>query len=503
MLASPASSFSFRKALPWLLAAAVISATVAVAASSLYRMAEQQYRVAQLGSAVMAKTVCSGVFVSRRETDEILSTDLSGPHYERLKDFKPKVDQDAKRVTASYCLLGRERGFSCLVGTQKAIFREGLGCTLLADKTEGELRAQSAGLPPPAPASNSEALWPEGEGIDLEAVPPGVDRAALKAAVEAAFDEPDPKHPRRSRALVVVYDGRIVAEKYAPGFDAKMPLTGWSMTKTATNTLVGLRVQDGKLAITKGALLPEWSGEGDARSEITLDELLHMTSGLAFNEDYNADDSDVRKMVYLEGDKSGYAAKKDLEHLPGTYWSYSSGTTNIIARILRRTFADEDDQDYLRYPRERLFEPLGMSSAVFEPDAAGIFVGSSYLYATARDWARLGLLYLRDGVWRGRRLLPESWVKYTTTPEPHAPCARYGAQVWLKLDQGATSNSQDLGEPPLPEDAYYMEGHDGQTVTIVPSRDLVIVRLGLSRYDDAWDPASVLAPIVRAFPPRS
>jgi CubicO group peptidase (beta-lactamase class C family) len=495
MPASPASNFSFRKAWPWLLAAAAISATVALAASSLYGIADKKYREAQLGSAVMAKTVCSGVFVSHRAPEKVREQDLTGPPYERLEQFpEPTVDRDAKRVTASYFLS---------IGKQTAIFREGLGCTLVVGKTENELRAQSAGLPPPTPASNPEALWPEGEGVNLEAIPPGVDRAAIAAAVEAAFSEPDEKHPRRTRALVVVYDGRIVAEKYAPGFDAKMPLVGWSMAKTATNTLVGLRVQDGKLAITKRALLPEWSDKDDWRSEITLDELLHMTSGLAFKEEYNAENSDVRQMVYLEGDKSGYAAKKNLEHAPGTYWYYSSGTTNIIARVLRDTFADEDDQGYLRYPRERLFVPIGMSSAVFEPDAAGILVGSSYLYATTRDWARLGLLYLRDGVWQGRRLLPEGWVKYTTTPEPHAPCARYGAQVWLKLDQGATSNSQDLGEPPLPEDAYYMEGHDGQTVTIVPSRDLVIVRLGLSRYEDAWDPASVLAPIVQAFPPRS
>jgi hypothetical protein len=226
-----------------------------------------------------------------------------------------------------------------------------------------------------------------------------------------------------------------------------------------------------------------------------------MTSGLAFSEDYDSDDGDARQMLYIKGDKSGFAAAKDLKHTPGTYWDYSSGTTNIIARVLRQSFSDE--QEYLRYPRERLFEPLGMRSAVLEPDAAGVFIGSSYLYATARDWARLGLFYLQDGVWQGRRLLPEDWVKYTVTPTPHAPDARYGAQVWLKLDQGPASDSPDLGEPPFPEDAYYMLGHDGQTVAIVPSRDLVIVRLGLTRNEGAWAPASVLAPIVNAFPPRS
>jgi CubicO group peptidase (beta-lactamase class C family) len=277
-----------------------------------------------------------------------------------------------------------------------------------------------------------------------------------------------------------------------------MPLLGWSMAKTAINTLVGLRVRDRRLAPADQGLLPEWR---DSHREITLDQLLQMTSGLAFSEDYGADDtSDVERMLYFEDDMSAYAAEKPLEHTPGTYWSYSSGTTNIIARVLRQSFADE--QEYLRFPRERLFEPIGMHSAVLEPDAAGIFVGSSYLYATARDWARLGLLYLRDGVWQGRRLLPEGWVTNSLKPVREAPNGRYGAQTWLKLDEAADSNSPDLGEPPLPGDAFYMLGHDGQIVAMVPSRDLVIVRLGLTR-DNAWDPALDLAPIVQVFPPRS
>ena len=396
-------------------------------------------------------------------------------------------------VTASYCLFGKQAAFSCFIGTQTAIFREGLGCTLIHGRTEEALRAQSPGLPPPVPASNPEALWPEGERVDLETIPPGIDRAALKAGVEAAFARVDPKQPHhRTRALVVVYDGRIVAERYATGFEPIMPLLGWSMAKTATNALVGLRVQDGKLALAARALLPEWH---DSRREITLDQLLHMTSGLAFSEDYEAaDTSDVEKMLYLKGDMSAYAAEKPLEHTPGTYWSYSSGTTNIIARVLRQSFADE--QEYLRFPRERLFEPIGMHSAVLEPDAAGIFVGSSYLYATPRDWARLGLLYLRNGLWQGRRLLPEDWVADSLKPVREAPNERYGAQTWLKLDEGADSSSPNLGKPSLPGDAYYMLGHDGQIVAVVPSRDLVIVRLGLTR-DNAWDPALDLAPSCR------
>lgn len=481
MPARLASTMSSPKPWVWLLAAIVVAG---VAGAAWYF-----YPTVKYGSGVMAKTLCSGVFVSHRTPEAVRAEDLSGPEYKLLVLFQTKVERDAKRVTAS--------AFG--IGTQTAIFREGLGCTLVDGRTEDELRAQSPAFPP-VPASNPEALWPEGERVDLEAIPPGVDRAALKAGVEAACAEPDEKRSRRTRALVVVYDGRIVAECYASGFDAKTPLGGWSMAKTATNTLTGLRVHDGKLAITNRALLLEWQGDGDGRREITLDELLHMTSGLEFSEDYGPG-GDAGNMLFIKGDTSGYAAKMTLENAPGTHWEYSSGTTNIIARVLRQSFADE--KEYLRYPRERLFEPIGMQSAVLEPDAAGIFIGSSYLYATARDWARLGLLYLQDGVWQGKRLLPEDWVKYTLTPEPHAPDARYGAQVWLKLDQGPAGKSREVGEPPFPEDAYYMLGHYGQTVAIVPSRDLVIVRLGQTWEEGDWDPASVLAPIVNAFPPRT
>ena len=363
------------------------------------------------------------------------------------------------------------------------------------DRSENGLRAQAASIFPHSSVSDPDALWPEGERVDREALPQQVDRVALEEGVKATLAEPDSAHPRRTRALVVVYGGRIAAEGYAPGFDATMPLIGWSMSKMAINALVGIAVQDGKLTLADRALLPEWGGDADSRRDIRLDQLLRMTSGLSFNEDYTDHSSDVIQMLFVQGDKAGFAAAKSLEHPPGAYWQYSSGTSNIIARILRQRFADE--QEYLRFPRERLFEPLGMRSAVLEPDEAGTFVGSTFMYASARDWARLGLLFLQDGKWQGQRLLPEGWVAYSLTPTKDAPDARYGAHVWLKLPE-----SPGLGEPPMPEDTYYMLGHDEQVVAVVPSRDLVIVRLGITREEGAWDHARDLAPIVRAFPPR-
>ena len=301
-----------------------------------------------------------------------------------------------------------------------------------------------------------------------------------------------------ARQTAVFRDGfgctRIVAERYAPGFDQSMKLIGWSMTKGALNALIGLRVKDGKLAVTDMTLLPEWRKDGDPRRDISLDDLLRMSSGLAFDEGYDDPLGDVTEMLFVKGDMATFAASKPLAHPPGTHWDYSSGTSLIIARILRASFAAEDD--YLRYPHQRLFEPLGMRSAVLAPDADGTFAASSFLYATARDFARLGLLFLQDGVWDGQQLLPPDWVVYSRGPARSLPDGSYGAHLWLRLPESA-----HLGVPPMPEDAYYFLGHDEQIVAIVPSRDLVVVRLGLTQEGGDWDNARDLAPIVQAFPP--
>jgi CubicO group peptidase (beta-lactamase class C family) len=172
-----------------------------------------------------------------------------------------------------------------------------------------------------------------------------------------------------------------------------------------------------------------------------------------------------------------FAANKPLAHPPGSHWSYSSGTTNLIAWLHRRTF--DELGDYLAFPRRRLFDPLGMASALIEPDASGTFVGSSYMYATPRDWARLGLLYLRDGVWNGTRLLPAGWVDYSLTPAPAAPKGEYGAQIWL--NRGTGTDGADRPHPELPRDMFYLSGFEGQNVVVVPSADLIVVRLGLTR----------------------
>jgi CubicO group peptidase (beta-lactamase class C family) len=462
----------------WLMLAAIVLVTAG--AIVLPRV----YRVALLGSGYMAQTLCAGVFVSDRSMDDLMAEDLSGPGLELLGLFQPTLDRDAETVSAS----------AYGIAAQTAIHRDGLGCTLLHGAEEKGLRAQAAELFP-APAPRTDAEWPAGDQVTALPLPAKVDGAGLAKAIDAIFAEPDPTHPRNTRALVVVHGGRIVAERYAPGFDVDTPLIGWSMSKIATNALVGMRVKDGALALHDDALMPEWRGKNDPRRAITLNELMRMTSGLVFDESHDNFLSDVAQMLFVQGNGAAFAASKPLAHPPGTHFSYSSGTTNIIAGVLRETFADE--RDYLRFPRERLFEPLDMRSAVLEPDASGTFIGCSFLYASARDWARLGLLFLHDGVWQGERLLPEGWVAYSLKPTIQSPEDEYGAQVWLKLPESA-----ELGEPPMPEDTYYLLGYNEQVVAIVPSHDLVIVRLGLTREGGDWDNARDLAPLVTAFPIR-
>jgi CubicO group peptidase (beta-lactamase class C family) len=469
-----------RKVWLWI-AAAVLVLLAAIAVWQGPRL----YRTALLGSGFSAEILCGGVFVSGRDPDTVRSEDLTGPGYELLRYFQTSIDAGTKSVTAS------AHG----IAPQTAIFRDGLGCTLIDGKTEAELRAETAGLFPEQVPPARDALWPDGERVDLDARSADVDGDALDRAVAAAFAEPDPAHPRNTRALVVVHGGRIVAERYAPGFDAQMPLIGWSMTKAALNALIGLRVKDGKIALSDANLMPGWRKEGDPRRDITVGNLLQMSSGLEFDESYGDPLADVTQMLFVAGDKAKFAASKPLIHPSGTYWDYASGTSLILAGILRGSF--DDERDYLRYPRERLFVPLGMRTALIEPDATGTFVASSLMYASARDFARLGLLYLQDGVWQGERILPEGWVAYTVTAAKHAPDQSYGAHMWLKLPL-----SEGYGEPPMPDDAYYFLGHEEQIVAVVPSRDLVIVRLGRTMEGGKWDHARDLAPIVGAFPAR-
>jgi CubicO group peptidase (beta-lactamase class C family) len=408
-----------------------------------------------------AKVLCSGVFVAGRNPEQVIKEDLAAFP---LNLGTYTVDRADSSVTATVWGMA----------LRKAIYRYGLGATLLSGMTEEELREQRVERVP-APAVDQDTVdWPLGDrlaasipgGDPLGGGPGGgraedsagvVDTAALRAAVGTAFGDAGVR-TTGTRAVIAVYHGRIIAERYAPGFDRHTKLTGWSMTKGVTNALIGILVKEGKLNIFQPAPVDVW--QQDDRSRITLANLLRMNSGLKWWEFYGGP-SDATQMLFKEKNMGEFAMKSPSADKPGEVFHYSSGTANILSFIIRRTVGE---QGYYRYPYEQLFYRTGMYSAVLEPDAGGTFVGSSYCYATARDWARFGLLYLQDGVWNGQRILPEGWVDFTRTGDS------YGALWWL---------NKSRRHPHIPEDAFACEGYEGQYIWVVPSKELVLVRLAL------------------------
>jgi CubicO group peptidase (beta-lactamase class C family) len=405
--------------------------------------------------------MCSCVFVMGRTPESVKEKELTV--FPGLSSADIQIE-DSLAVTAKV-----------LWSSKKAIYRKGLGCTLLAQRSEEQVRAQEIAPPHPPAISQDSLLWPAGNVLP-ETRPAGVDYEALNAALEGGFEDADPAKPKNTLAILVVYDGQIVAEKYADGFDQNSMLMGWSMTKSLTNAITGTLVKGGKLELDKPAPVAEW--QGDERKNITLNDLMHASSGLDWNETYFLP-GDFHNMFMHSDDKGGYAAAKKAKYKPNEVFQYSSGTSNLISKIIRQTVGDSS---YHRYPYDSLFYKIGMYHTLIEPDASGTLVGSSYGYATARDWARFGLLFLNDGVWNGRRLLPEGWVKYSSTPAPAAPIGQYGAQWWLNA--GAKNDPAKCYHPGLPKEEYGAEGFEGQFVFIIPSKKLVIVRLGISHHGD-------------------
>lgn len=426
-----------------------------------------------------AKIACSSICISGRTLPSIESQELgSFP----LNLARVSWHPEDSSVTAS--VFG--------MATQKAIYRQGLGCTLINDLTEAQIRHQHFTLAP-VPAVNQDTIpWPDGDLLPA-GLPAGIDSMALHRAIQYAFAEKNEKKPWRTRAVVVVYDGKLVAEQYAPGFDRHTPLLSWSMAKTITGTLTGILVGQGKLDVHQKAPFPEWGNQKDGREQITLEEILQQTSGLDFDEDYTKASS-ATNMLFKRGDMGAFAASLPLREKPGTRFYYSSGNSNILSRIIRHTLGDSA---YHAFPAKALFYKIGMLSAVLEPDASGTFVGSSYAYANARDWARLGLLCAQNGNWHGTSVLSPDWVTAATRPSTVAPKGEYGYQIWLNT--GAPGNASNRKFPGLPPDLYYADGYEGQSVFVMPSRKLVVVRLGQTA-GDWFDVTGFLTGILHSLP---
>ena len=398
-----------------------------------------------------AKYLCSAVFVSNRDQAEVEKTDL---HFSFIKYTKNTVDLQDSSVTSSF-----------LWGKSKAIYRNGFGATLLRDVSEEELRKIKFPDAGKLPYNQDTINWPLGNLTpDTVTI---TDAEGLNEISEKLMD--DDGYNGHAFAFMVVHQGIPVVESYQPEYNAKTRFLSWSMAKSFTNALAGIMVKEGRWNINQPVDLPEW--KNDDRKNITIHNLLQMQSGLRWNEDYGAR-SDVTVMLYAENDFAGFSYRQPLAYPAGTKWYYSSGSINVLNYLMRKNIGN--DWDYYRFAQTQLFHKIGMPDAVFEVDASGTQVGSSYIYATVRDYARFGMLCLQDGVFNGERLLPEGWMKYSTTPASGSN-GRYGSLFWLNTSKYY---------PSAPEDMFSCNGHDGQQIFVIPSKDLVVVLVGYSPKPD-------------------
>lgn len=434
-----------------------IGAAVLVAASFIITgLATRPDRAAQAGAGLAAHTLCSAVFVSGLDPDETYRQFLKlhlGDFLSRLVSFV--VDRERQTVRAS---------FGGLFDAE-ATYTQGYGCRLTLPGN-GPLSGRHAvgATPPPVPRPQTTRIVSEDP--------------AVGQAMSAVFRE-HPNGPlKQVNAVVVMVGDRIVSEGYAPGTDESTPLLGYSVAKSFTNALLGILVQQRRLQIDQRVAAPEWAGTDDPRSRITLEDLLRMQSGLNAPETGSGFDAATR-MLFTQSDMAAYAATRPSDGSPGTMWSYSSANTLILNRVLAGVVGGRED-GMKAFARRELFAPLGMGDVMLEFDGAGVFIGSSYVYADARSFARFGALYAADGVAPdGRRILPEGWVDWSRRSTLGSP---YGAGFWTNDGPDALAAARvRLG---FPKDGFHASGNFGQRIYIVPSRRLVVARFGYSAPPD-------------------
>ncbi len=435
--------------------------------------------VEAVAAGYISQTLCTNVLILGRDQAEVEANDLTGQQREIARSaVKGDVVETTVRIgPVSF--------------TEHSVYRPGLGCSVLAGRNLEDVLAvavdERTDSPPTAPA------WPT---VDENV--PGVNRDQLDAVIASTFTETtdDIENIQNTRAVLVSYQGKLIAERYADGFDGDTPQRGMSMTKSATATVIGILVQQGRLDVDAPAPIDGWSELNDGRSRITTHHLLTMTAGFDYEE--TPADSNPRnlhsQMLYAVPDAPGFAAETPLRGEPGNSWEYQTVHSVLLQHVARNVIAD--DQQYFRFAQRHLFDKLGMGNSFFQADAAGTFIGGASMYASGLDWMKLGLLYLNDGVHQGERILPEGWVEYATTAsEPSLQTRAYGAQIWLN-----TPAPHQLF-PGMPEDAYAFQGHFGQYVIVVPSLELVVVRMGMTfNGEQGFDKQALLRGVVAALP---
>ncbi len=465
----------FKRALMWLFGSLLVLIMLAVGALVYFG-------IPQNAAGMAAKGICSAAFVAGRPRQDLMAQDVL-PASPVLALIKADIDEASHSVTAR---------FAGLVSRRAVLLRH-RGCVL---DLPPDATAQAY-----APQADTEQPWPKGEAaLPVSQWGDGVNAEKLEQIAQGVFVGAGDPHAANARGFAVVQHGRMLVLRNAPGFAAGTGLHGWSMTKTVTGMLAHKLAQDKGLALDAAVIdafaegrEPPWVAywRRDAHKTIKVSDLLYMRDGLVTTEDY-APWGSVPHMLWGTPDTAAWAASHAVEAAPGTRWRYLSATANLLAAVARGRFAT--DAEYWSYPRKALFEPIGAKSAVLETDTNGNWVGSSYLWASVGDWARLGQLMLDDGKWGEQQVLPPGWLKRASTPattEGEGP--GYGAMSWRYGNRQAGLCRNQVG---VPADTVVMGGHWGQIVAVVPSRDAVIVRLGWTFRRDQFDACKLLADVL-------
>mgnify|MGYP005991838609 CR=1 FL=1 len=404
------------------------------------------YKKLNIIAGYSAKSMNSSVFLAGRS---FAYTDSTDNNFSPIHLGSDKIDTVSKTTSTSV--------FGLL--TRTAFYREGLGSVLIDDDFDTSIKV----LIPKRAKPDNTTPFPYGNADQKDSILSNIDYQKLNNTVDNLFI-----NSTKTRAVLVIHKNQIIAEKYADGFDKNSRILGWSMTKSIMSTVFGIMQTQGKINVFDKAPIDAW--KKDDRSKITINNLLQMNSGLEWDEDYNTI-SDVSKMLFLKKDMTRIQIEKPFVGKPNQTWNYSSGTSNLLSGIIRGKF--KTHQEYLDYWYAEFIDKIGMNSMVIEADMSGNYVGSSYAWATPRDWAKFGLLYLNKGIWNGKQLFDATWIDYITTPT-NGSNGTYGGHFWLNAE----------GEfPDVPKNMFYASGYQGQFVFVFPDQDLVVVRMGLAHID--------------------
>jgi len=432
-----------------------------------------------------AKVMCSAVFITGLDPDFAAANvgGFTSPFNTRSRLGKPVVDRAAKTVSVAV-----PNG-----PTRVAKYYGSQGCVTLP-VGQDSVNFAPQHIVSALPDASTEP-WPMGDVLPTTPMPAGVDMAKVRQAVDVAFDS------GMTAAFVVTYKGRLIAERYGAGITATTPLESWSMGKSLTATLMGVLIKRGVYRLDQSAPVPEWQTAGDPRAKIRIEDILHMSSGLRIiapqDPDYDRNGPYPDHLYLYTGSVNSfhYAATRPQQWPPNSVGRYHNTDPVLTNYLVRLGVENTLHEEYLSFPRRALLDKLGMRTMVMETDPFGNFLTQGYEFASGRDWARLGNLYLQDGVWNGERILPEGYAKFVSTLAPAWLADKrpiYGAFFWINGDSTM----------PVPREAYYMSGAGGQTTLIEPTRDLVVVRLGQYRGADPGNRAlnKALALLMQAVP---